>query len=58
MSKTLDSARLPTLRDKQRAAEEARIKSEREEARKVAANKAARVELTTKKKKNESKKNK
>ena len=51
---SLDSARMPTLRDKQREIEEARLKDEREAARR----KKAKVELTTNKnKKHESKKN-
>ena len=51
----LYSARLPSLRDKQREIEEARLKDEREKARKVAAKKAKKVELTTNKNKNEKK---
>ncbi len=31
MSKTLDSARMPSLRDKQRATEEARLEAEKKE---------------------------
>ena len=49
---SLDSARMPSLRDKQRETEEARLKDEREAARQ----KKAKVELSTNKKKHDKKK--
>jgi len=55
---SLESARMSSLRDKQREIEEVRLKDEREEARKIAAKKAAKVELTTNKRKKHAKKSK
>ena len=53
---SLVSARMPSLRDKQREIEEARLNDEREEARKIAAKKAEKVVLTTNKEKKHGKK--